>query len=147
MGSRLRLTIGGGTAAPDDAAGHWRTVVDEFELADAAMSRFRETSEITALNRIAGTSVAVRPSRRLRVGLVASDRAHRLGLGQFDPRVLTDLDRLGYRGAEVGTPGAGEPESMERPRTGRVVEPRGRDHLVIPRPIDLGGIGKGLTLR
>ena len=147
MGSPLRLTIGGGTAAPDDADGHWRTVVDEFELADAAMSRFRETSEITELNRIAGTGVAVRPSRRLRAGLVASDRAHRVGLGRFDPRVLTDLDRLGHRGAAVRTSRAGEHASAEAPRTGSVVEPRGRGRLTFTDPIDLGGIGKGLTLR
>jgi thiamine biosynthesis lipoprotein len=147
MGSPLRLTIGGGRPGTDDATGHWRAVVDEFELAEAAMSRFRETSEITELNRIAGSGVDVRPSRRLRAALVASDRAHRLGLGRFDPRVLTDLDRLGYRGAEVGIPAADEHGSVEAPRTGRVVDPRGRGRLTFTDPIDLGGIGKGLTLR
>ena len=69
------------------------------------MSRFRETSEVTVLNRTAGTGLAVRPSRRLRVALVAADRAHRMSGGLFDPRILVDLDRLGYRGAPLDTTG------------------------------------------
>ena len=64
------------------------------------MSRFRETSEITALNRVAGTGVA-RPA----VGPAAPWRSspriarYRMTRRRFDPRVLVDLDRLGYRGA------------------------------------------------
>jgi len=47
----------------------------------------------------------------------------------------------------LGGPGhsspADDPRSLER----RIVERVGRDGLTIARPIDLGGIGKGLTLR
>ena len=68
------------------------------------MSRFRETSELTALNRLAGSDVVSRPSARLRRALAASDRAHRVTDGRFDPRVLADLDRLGYRGAALPRP-------------------------------------------
>ena len=73
------------------------------------MSRFRETSELTALNRRAGTVAVGRPSPRLRRALVAADRARRVTGGRFDPRVLVDLDRLGYRGAALDEPGCRDP--------------------------------------
>ena len=150
MGSPLRLTFGSGTADPGDRAACWRAVVDEFELAEAAMSRFRDTSEITTLNRVAGTGALARSSPRLRRALVAADRAHRVSAGRFDPRVLVDLDRLGYRGAQLRpVPPSDPPDApgVGRPSTGPVVERRGRHDVSIARPIDLGGIGKGLTLR
>jgi thiamine biosynthesis lipoprotein len=154
MGSPLRLTLGGpaGSIAPSRAAAAWSTVVDEFERAEGAMSRFRDDSELTRLNRSAGTGMAVAISMRLRRALVAADRARRITGGRFDPRVLADLDRLGYRGASLGgavlsaddlragTPARSGPH-------GRVVELVGRQRVAIGRPVDLGGIGKGLTLR
>jgi thiamine biosynthesis lipoprotein len=146
MGSPLRLTPGAGSR-PGAAALLWSAVVDEFERAEAAMSRFRDTSELTALNRTAGTSAVTRPSARLRQALVATDRAHRVTGGRFDPRVLVDLDRLGYRGASLDEPGA-EDRTIGRPDRGdRVVRPVGRGGLTVAHPIDLGGIGKGLALR
>ena len=145
MGSPLRLTFGHEPVGSDEAADAWLAVVEEFELAEVATSRFRETSEITIANRSVGSGVALHPSRRLRVALVGSDRARRMTGGRFDPRVLDDLDRLGYRGAAVTDRSTPHPA---RTRTsGRVVDPRGRDGLTIGCPIDLGGIGKGLTLR
>jgi thiamine biosynthesis lipoprotein len=108
------------------------------------MSRFRETSELTGLNRTAGTSAVDRPSPRLRRALVASDRARRVTGGRFDPRVLGDLDRLGYRGAALGEPGI-DVTAVSRPD--RVIQPVGRSGMSVAHPIDLGGIGKGLALR
>jgi thiamine biosynthesis lipoprotein len=107
------------------------------------MSRFRETSELTALNRKAGTFTIDRPSPRLRRALVSSDRAWRVTGGRFDPRVLGDLDRLGYRGAAIDEPDA---EVRTINRMDRVVEHVGRG-ITFAHPIDLGGIGKGLALR
>ena len=153
MGSPLRLTFGREAGDHVAQGAGWHAVVDEFELAETAMSRFRDTSEITALNRTAGTGAVARPSRRLRSALVAADRAQRISGGRFDPRVLVDLDRLGYRGAPVGPerPADGsktpEPPMQHRQIEGRVVERHGRHDLSIAQPIDLGGIGKGLTLR
>ena len=108
------------------------------------MSRFRETSELTALNRRAGTFAVDRPSPRLRRALVSSDRAWRVTGGRFDPRVLVDLDRLGYRGAALDEPGA---EIRTVSRADRVVQRVGRRGMRVAHPIDLGGIGKGLALR
>jgi len=152
MGSQLRLIFGGTAIRAAEADGLWRTVVDEFERAEAAMSRFRDTSELTALNRAAGSATVEHPSSRLRRALVAADRAHRITGGRFDPRVLADLDRLGYRGAVLDRPAGAERQGDGRPLHrrsfgGRVVEGTGRGSLTIARPIDLGGIGKGLALR
>src|SRR4051812_44822956 len=140
MGSPLRLTLGGVRAvSPERARRAWDGVVDSFEGSEAAMSRFRETSELTVFNRRAGRSISGRPSRRLRQALVAADRARRITAGRFDPTVLADLDRLGYRGASV--------PSVPPQNDGRVIERCGRQSLALSRPLDLGGVGKGLALR
>lgn len=147
MGSPLRLTLGGAGTRADEAAALWRAVIDEFEAAEEAMSRFRDTSEVTSLNRGAGAGIAARTSRRLRQALVAADRAHRTTGGRFDPRVLADLDRLGYRGAPLDD---GEEPSRDRRATDSaepIVRRIGRDGMTVAAPVDLGGIGKGLTLR
>ena len=154
MGSPLRLTIGSGVD-PAAASGWWQAVVAEFEEAEMAMSRFRDTSELTRLNRGAGGGAMARPSVRLRRALLAADRAHRVSDGRFDPRVLADLDRLGYRGAPLDGAGAGRVAAgaarvdadASRRRRGRIVERAGRDGISLARPVDLGGIGKGLALR
>lgn len=159
MGSPLRLTLGGGVPGteataddPAEAVGPriWAAVVASVEISEQAMSRFRETSELTALNRLAGSDVISRPSARLRQALAVSDRAHRVTEGRFDPRVLADLDRLGYRGAAL-PPGPGRgadlPQGPDHTTGHRVADRIGRDGVSIARPVDLGGIGKGLALR
>ncbi len=113
------------------------------------MSRFRESSEITALNRVSVAGGSAKVGRRLRRALVAADRARRLTEGRFDARRLRDLDRLGYRGVPVG-PGFGA-DQPGRPSPGadpdRLLE-LARDGTVrLTAPADLGGIGKGLALR
>jgi thiamine biosynthesis lipoprotein len=139
MGSPLRLLVSGPIAerAVDRA---WHAVRDEFEAAEAAMSRYRESSEITALCRAAPNGRPV--SRRLRSALVAADRAVRLTGGRFEPRIVDDLERLGF-GA---VPQHDGPHPETRPK-GRLLtlEPAGSAALAVP--VDLGGIGKGLALR
>jgi len=143
MASPLRLTLGrtGARRVAGDGRSAWDGVVASFETSEDAMSRFRETSEITSFNRVAGRRVVGRPSDRLRQALVAADRARRITDGRFDPSVLVDLDRLGYRGAPL----AGV---VPAPATKTaVIERCGRHDVSLPRPVDLGGIGKGLALR
>lgn len=151
MGSPLRLTTSHDGSGGAGAGGRaWAGVLASFEASEQAMSRFRETSELTALNRLAGTGILSRPSTRLRRALVASDRANRLTDGRFDPRILIDLDRLGYRGAALTRPGQGLRPSAPAspgPAMDRVVNRVGREALSVSRPVDLGGIGKGLALR
>ena len=106
MASPLRLGVC--RRGDDDQSREWETdaawaaVRTEFETAEAELSRFRTTSDLTRLNIAAGTGQAVDVPRRLERALVAADRANRVTGGRFDPRMLLDLDRLGYPGAPLG---------------------------------------------
>jgi thiamine biosynthesis lipoprotein len=141
MGSALRLTIGAALeAGSPTAARAWESVLRIFDAAETAMSRFSETSELTALNRLAPSRTSVALSPMLRRALVAADRAHRITAGRFDPRVLSDLDRLGYTGAPI------EPVAVRTDLAARVVT-MSELGARLARPVDLGGIGKGLALR
>jgi thiamine biosynthesis lipoprotein len=146
MASPLRLTIAGDVPDPIAEAA-WATVVDEFEASEQAMSRFRDSSGLTTLNQAAVEGRAIAIEGRLRRAIVAADRAFRLTGGRFDPRVLRDLDRLGYRGAALSPTTASGSAADGAPVADRIVscESGGRVRLAVP--IDLGGIGKGLALR
>jgi thiamine biosynthesis lipoprotein len=144
MGSPLRMTLvmpGAHVRSihPDAA---WRAVSDEFDAVDAALSRFRDDSEVTALNRLPpGRTVRVGP--RLYRGLAAAHRAWRLTNGVFDPRILVDLERLGHGGAplEWGSQTSSAPSDPWLRRNPCA------ETVGIAAPIDLGGIGKGLAVR
>jgi thiamine biosynthesis lipoprotein len=163
-----------GQPAERAARDAWSAVCDELEAVDRALSRFRDDSELTAVNRLAGTDRVVEVSWRMRTALAAMDRARRLTAGRFDASVLRDLERLGEHGAdltlagahagEVGRPGeiAGPGEvglvvvpNLQQPPSSaalgnaaaiRRMERPSRVH-VPPVALDSGGIGKGLALR
>jgi FAD:protein FMN transferase len=160
MGSPLRLTVVDIPAPRASAA--WEAVSAAFEELEQALSRFRPTSDLVTLNRRAGDPGCSPVHARLYEAVAIAERAWRRTEGAFDPRVLGDLERLGYRGAgsrdEVGLPGetpAGR-APVERGAAGCGAaftdgrwlrrKPR-RRALAIAAPIDLGGIGKGLALR
>ena len=144
MASPLRLSIAPGGLADEVAntivdAG-WTILRATFEVAEAAMSRFRDDSEITRLNRRAPQSARI--SRTLARALTAADRAHRVTGGRFDPRVVDALERIGYLGVPQGHPA---PVSA---RPARILDRAGRAGPVsVGSPVDLGGIGKCLALR
>jgi thiamine biosynthesis lipoprotein len=145
MASPLELTI---VVGLDDRAGSvvegaWSAVIDEFAASEAALSRFRETSEVSALNRAALCGEAVAVGRRLAVAAHACDRAHRLTGGRFDPRVIGQLDSWGYAGASLGAPVS--TRAVRAPE--RIMERIDRRRIRLAHPIDLGGIGKGLAVR
>jgi thiamine biosynthesis lipoprotein len=110
---------------------------------DIALSRFRDDSELTALNRLAGSGAVVPVSWRLRTALAAVHRAGRITDGRFDARVLATLERIGERGAPLDAivdepdPGPYQDRELDRPSPAYVPD----------RPLDMGGIGKGLALR
>jgi thiamine biosynthesis lipoprotein len=140
MGSPLRLIVAG-----PGGEWAWGEVVEEFAATDVALSRFRDDAELVTLDRAAGTGVAVRVSRRLQRAVHAAERARRLTDGRFDPRILADIERLGEHGAPVAS--GGQPDADRRWRTTPVMHRTARGHISLERPIDLGGIGKGLALR
>lgn len=140
----------------------WAVVRAEFDATDRALSRFRDDSELTALNRLAGTGRVVAVSWRLRTLLAAVHRARRLTDGRFEAAVIDDLERIGERGATldpapggatslaIGAPTNPAPTSVPGDRVVRLV-PEGVPGASLVRapgaPIDSGGIGKGLALR
>lgn len=150
MGSPLRLVTVG--ASDREAAAAWTVVDAEIEATEQALSRYRETSDLTCANRAARTAW-VDVDRRLRRALATADRANRQTDGRFDARVLADLERLGSVGVtQVGglavSSAAGPPmRPVLQPgeRWLSVDERRLRVRLAVP--VDLGGIGKGLALR
>ena len=138
LGSPLRLQVhGAGRAAASSA---WSCVLDEFAEVDLALSRHRDDSELTALNRSAGSGPERQVGRRLFTAIAATDRARRVTSGRFDARVLAELERLGDHGARLPT--ADRPTAPAGARR----NPRRRS-VILDRPHDLGGIGKGLALR
>lgn len=139
LGSPLRLTVAGGSEPAARAA--WEQVRSEFDAVDATLSRFRDDSELTALNRAAGRGTVVVGSR-LRAALILMDRARRVTGGRFDARVLADLERLGEHGASLGQPAI----RQHRP-SGPVVRIACDGAVAIDEPVDSGGLGKGLALR
>jgi thiamine biosynthesis lipoprotein len=124
-----------------DAA--WAAIEREFALVDAAMSRFREDSELTRLNR--GRRPVAGASRRLVTALVLADRARRATDGRFDARVVGDLERLGAPGVPQGAT-ARHPSGGAKAARLLSCDSR-RGELALDRPVDLGGLGKGLALR
>ncbi len=172
LGSVLRLFVRqpagpDATASGATAEAAWAAVQGEFAAVDAALSRFRDDSELTALNRRAGTGGVALVSWRLRTMLAAVDRAARITDGRFDASVLDALEQIGERGATLagaplGWAPVGERAPSSRapgPTTARDGLANDRVQVVAPgtpraslveipaRPIDSGGIGKGLALR
>ena len=159
MGSPLRFVVVGADATTARRA--WAAVDAEIEAVEQALSRYRETSDLTRANRAAagpttGPTRWVDVDRRLRRALVAADRAGRLTRGRFDARVLGDLERLGSVGvaqAPSGSSAVAGQEAALKPRPPLDPDARwlwldGRmPRIQLGAPVDLGGIGKGLALR
>ena len=150
LGIHVRFPATGdpaGSAGLDAATLAWARVQAEFDEVDWALSRFRDDSELTALNRLAGTGRVVAVSWRLRTMLAAVHRASRLTRGRFDASVLTDLERLGERGAELDISDHAPADLDPVVRLVPAGTPRASLVRAPGAPVDSGGIGKGLALR
>lgn len=143
MGSRLSLTVLGAGRGPAEAA--WSAVEAEFAAVDAALSRFRDDSELSALNRASGADVAsgwTEVGRRSAGFLSGAWRAQRMTDGRFDVRVVEVLEALGEHGAAaLAAPPVADRGARWLTRDGRACRFR------VARPVDSGGLGKGLALR
>ena len=97
LGSPLRLIVHEVDRRSSERL--WDEVLAEFAAVDASLSRFRDDSEITRLNRHAGSDRTLPVSRRLSRALVAADRARRVpavGLTRRFSRIST--------GSGIGVP-------------------------------------------
>ena len=118
-----------------------------FETEERRFSRFRDDSELTAVNRLAGRWVPV-SSPFERVVRLALDHASATG-GLFDPTVLHALMAAGYD-RDFDEVLAGARGALHPPEPcGRWTEVQVRQGAVRLPPevgLDLGGIAKGWTV-
>ena len=140
MGTTARLRVHGAGAADAVEAARWR-------LADleARWSRFLPDSEVTALNRQAGTDVAVGADT---AALVADARDWSLATGgRFDPTVLSALHSAGYTRSFADGPGPIS-EGAPTPGVAGIEVDVGAAIVRLPSHVglDLGGIGKGRSV-
>lgn len=145
------VTVHGvGASAPTVAAA--ARALELFGDVETACTRFDARSPLMRVNAVPDRWHDV-PAVLFRA-LGEAYRAHQRTKGRFDPRVFQDLVGLGYDRSldfahgPVETPrggnGSRRPLGPWRPRFRG--GPRPRVH-VGARPVDLGGIGKGLALR
>lgn len=139
MGSPLRLVS---DAAPSAAERAWSIARRQMETAEDVLSRFRRTSELTALNASAGSGAWIPVSRPLYRMVAMAALAWRITEGRFDARVLGRLEELGEHAA-VDVPWQSRPS----PGISGIERCPRRWAVRIEAPLDSGGIGKGLGLR
>ncbi|MBN9605727.1 MAG: FAD:protein FMN transferase [Actinomycetales bacterium] len=133
-------------AAPDALA----AAVEAIHRVDTTCSRFRDDSDLSAVNRDPGAWHPVAPE--FSAAVATAEIAHELTGGLVDPRILDDLERLGY---DVDW-------SLVLPDGDAPVAPRGVLHRRRPPfraehapgrvrldgcRIDLGGVAKGLAVQ
>ncbi|MEA2495612.1 MAG: FAD:protein transferase [Thermoleophilaceae bacterium] len=145
MGCEIRLIA---PAAAIQDAQRW---LQDF---DARLSRFRDNSELCALN--ADPRALVPASPLLRATVAAGLWAARRSGGLVDPTLLPELERAGYAQSRTGSEPIALADALRTAPARRPARPatygRWRDievSNVIERPpgvrIDSGGIGKGLA--
>lgn len=143
MASTVRITAVA-ESSPDEVAGAVADALGIFHVVEANCSRFLPESALSRAN--------AQPDRWHRVPHVcfsavgAAWSAYRATGGRFDPRVLGDLTSLGYSSWPPAPIGEVRARSRRPDWHPRFLETAGRVHLG-GWPVDLGGIGKGLTVR
>jgi thiamine biosynthesis lipoprotein len=120
-----------------------------IQASESRFTRFSEDSELSALNRSAGTPFQASPDLYAVVAL--AQHFYHQTRGLFDPSVLTDLKRIGYdRSMDLVRNLGSIPlfESLlagERPSFSEMDLDEVRGMILLPQgmSLDLGGIAKG----
>lgn len=135
----------------DDMPSRLAPAAHVFSAVEAACTRFDPSSPLMQANARAREWTAV--GRICFEALVEAHRAYQLTKGRFDPRVLADLVALGYAGS-LPFAGGNVQLNGQLPLPRQALEPweprfRRQSATVMlgPRPVDLGGIAKGLAVR
>jgi thiamine biosynthesis lipoprotein len=135
MGTEIELLVDA-----DDAASALDAAEQEFHRLEALLSRFRDCSELSQLNR--ERAIDAGPDL-LRVVELALDARGRTG-GRFDPTVHDALVAAGYDRTFDDVPrDVGQPPAQAVPAGGGVHVDGSRVELDPGVRLDLGGIGKG----
>ena len=157
MGCQVRILVGEplpGSPPADFAAERGRAFIERF---DAALSRFRKDSELTALNQDPRSEVPASDllRRAVRAGLWAAERTD----GVVDPTLLDDILASGYSESRAGVQPVPLVDALALAPERRPAKPRERADWrlvevddaaeVLRRPpgvgFDTGGSGKGLA--
>ncbi len=146
MGSGCHIVVVGGPTGLASAAE--RRVAD----LESRWSRFQPDSELSRLNRTAGTPVRVSAETAHVLGRAIA--AWRLTGGLFDPTVLAAMHAAGYGGSfdTLGTSagnraGPAQPVPSPTPGCEGILVDSVRRTVTLPAGVgvDLGGIGKGVA--
>jgi thiamine biosynthesis lipoprotein len=140
MGTEVELFLAAAPGAAADRA--LESAEREFERVEALLSRFRDDSELSELNRVGRIEAG---DDLLAVVELALDARERTG-GRFDPTVHDALVAAGYDRTfeEVAADGGATAVAA---RCGGRVRVTGRTIELEPGTrLDLGGIGKGYTV-
>ncbi len=140
MGTDVHVIVVGGSLSMLDAA---RASSERLE---GLWSRFRDDSEISRLNQLAGLALGVSPET---VALVQrSIDGGRITRGAFDPTVLGDVVRAGYDRTfdELSETSGGGRSDLHLGWDGIEVDPAAST-VRLPRGVgfDPGGVGKGFA--
>jgi len=155
MATRITITIPAGTGL-DGTRAHLESAISVakqvFHTVDETCTRFDESSPLMEANRSPKAWHKVPDS--LFKAVEEAKRAYDVTGGRFDPRILSALVGLGYDktlpfghndvsliGVVNRTPPTTQGAWRPRLRYGT------REVMIGERPIDLGGIGKGLAVR
>lgn len=136
MGTEIELLVDADGA--DRAERALDAAENEVHRLEALLSRFRDDSELSRLNRDGSIEPGPDLERVVALALEARDRT----AGRFDPTVHDALVAAGYDRTFEQLPADGETASPS-PAAGRVRLHPGRIELDPGVRLDLGGIGKG----
>ena len=144
MGTECSLAVSSTTTSVGAARRALEAGRREVAACERALSRFDPQSDLSRLNRGAGSWVAV--DERLVKALVAALNARADTAGLFDPTILPALVAAGYdRSFELLATQAARPLGAWRAAGQFEVDTRGRARVEAGAGIDLGGIGKGFA--
>jgi thiamine biosynthesis lipoprotein len=146
MASPIRVQFGTETGEPARCFAEVRELFAEVER---QCTRFDAASDLMQANAAAESWQVV--GSYCYDALVAAYDAHLMTVGMFEPRVLATLTALGYGASRLSCePAADTIDNLPAPHN-QAWSPEFDDSTsavrIGPHMIDLGGIGKGLTLR
>jgi thiamine biosynthesis lipoprotein ApbE len=138
MASPVRI-IATASASTDAVAAAWAAI----RAVESSCNRFDPSSELSLLNAHSREAVAISPLLCDLVGIALA--GYRSTNGRFDPRVLSDLERMGYDRTFRSVDGLGASMADRPERTDWTPEFDSKLSLVTlgGERIDLGGVAKG----
>lgn len=149
MATKVLVTINPRPGALSDTHQDIEQVKSIFSITEQSCSRFLESSDLSKVNSAPESWHEISSSAYN--AIKDAYKAYVETEGLFDPRILSDLVRLGYQSSWTKEiPNTHSSESVFQRSSLNTWNPHFKDpnHVQVgDLPIDLGGIGKGLALR